>query len=176
MKTDDTKTIAETQYLNLVQRGTWFFAQRPSKISVVAIIPLTDDGKLVLVEQFRVPTNSNVIELPAGLAGDIPGQEDEPLETAARRELLEETGYEAGNLEYLTKVVSSAGLTDERVVLFLATDLVKTGEGGGDDSENIIVHEVNLEELPAWLKSAEEEGKDIDARVHGAMHWARMKK
>ena len=171
MNNQQPKTIAETKFLKLVERGTWSFVQRQSNVRIVAIVAVTDE-KLILVEQYRPPTNSRVIELPAGLAGDIAGQESETLQTAAQRELEEEAGYTAAQWQHLANVTSSAGLTDERVDIFLARQLQKTGTGGGDDSEDITVHEVPLVELENWLADRAKNGFDIDSRVFAALHWA----
>src|SRR5262245_16597959 len=114
----DLQILSEGKYIRLVRRGTWDFVQRRGISGVVAIVAVTDAGELVLVEQFRPPVNKRVIEVPAGLAGDIAGQEHEALTEAARRELLEETGYEARSMRYLAEGVASAGLTDETITLF----------------------------------------------------------
>ena len=172
MKNQQLKTIAETKFLKLVERGTWSFVQRQSDVRIVAIVAVTNNDELVLVEQYRPPTDSRVIELPAGLAGDIKGQESESLQTAAERELLEETGYTATKWQHLATVTSSSGLTDERVAVFLARDLEKTGSGGGDESEDITVHQIALTDLENWLSDRAHNGFDIDSRVFAAMHWA----
>ncbi len=173
MNSEPLKTIAETKFLRLVERGSWSFVQRQSEVRIVAVVAVTNDGKLILVEQYRPPTDSRVIELPAGLAGDIVGQESESLQIAAERELLEETGYSAAKWKPLTTVTSSAGLTDERVAIFLARELQKTGPGGGDESEDITVHEIPIAELETWLTDQAQNGFDIDSRVFAALHWAK---
>ena len=104
MNNQQLKTIAETKFLKLVERGTWSFVQRQSDVRIVAIVAVTNNDELVLVEQYRPPTDSRVIELPAGLAGDIQGQESESLQTAAGRELLEETGYTATKWQHLSLI------------------------------------------------------------------------
>ena len=169
----ETDIVAQTRFLNLVKRRSWVFVQRPKQIGVVAIAAITDDRKMILITQYRPPTNSIVIELPAGLAGDIAGQEDESLQTAAQRELLEETGYCAANWKQLATVASSAGMTDERVTMFLATSLVKTGAGGGDESEDITVHEVPLDEIQSWIDEKVKTGANVSARVYAALHFVR---
>jgi ADP-ribose pyrophosphatase len=169
--TDDFQILAETKYIRLVRRGNWAFAQRPNATAVVGIAAVTQAGKLLLVEQYRAPFDRRVIELPAGIAGDLEGQERESPETAARRELLEETGYEAGTLEQGPTLASSAGLTDETSVLFFARGVRKVGDGGGDGSENIQVHEIPLDNIEQWLREAAGCGRLIDSRVYAALHF-----
>ena len=172
MNKPEIEVVAETPFLRLVKRGKWSFAQRPTAVRVVAVVAVTDDEEIILVQQHRPPVDGEVIELPAGLAGDIAGEENETLETAARRELLEETGFTAKTWKQLATVTSSAGMTDERVTVFLARGLVKESAGGGVDSENIVVHQIALNQLESWLSDAAEKGMDIDSRVYSAIHWA----
>jgi ADP-ribose pyrophosphatase len=80
------------------------------------ILATTPDGDVLLVRQFREPLRASLLEIPAGLL-DVEG---ESPEGCARRELLEETGYEAGALRPLGQFFTSAGLTDERIILFAA--------------------------------------------------------
>jgi ADP-ribose pyrophosphatase len=164
-------TIAEGRHLRLVRRGTWEFVDRMKGTGVVAIVALTDDGRLVLVEQFRAPLERSVIELPAGVAGDRHGIEDESLEAAARRELLEETGYEAGAMEAVLTAATSAGITNEEIVFFVAGGVRRVGPGGGDETEDITVHTVPLPDLLAWTRRMQRErGVGVDAKVFtGAM-------
>jgi len=89
----------------------------------VAVVPLLADGRLVLVRQNRAPSESELLELPAGIK-DAEGEP--PLETA-QRELIEETGYRAGRIEPLTRFVNSAGCSNEEMEIFLATDLTFVG-------------------------------------------------
>ena len=168
------KTMAEGRFLRLVDSDTSEFVQRTRSSGVVCIVATTREHKLLLVEQFRPPLNASVIELPAGLAGDV-DDADESFETAARRELLEETGYEADEWIQLCDVVSSAGLTDEVVTVFRASELRKTGSGGGDESESIIVHEVDINSLTDWLARAARDGKCVDSRVYGSATFLQMR-
>ena len=140
----------------------------------MVIVAVTVARNLLLVEQFRRPLERRVIELPAGLAGDIAGSETELLAVAAQRELLEETGYEAAEMQYLTAGPTSAGLTDEVVTFFLATGLNKTGRGGGDDSEAIDVHEIPLASIRTWLDDRANEGLSIDPKVYAGLFFLAM--
>ena len=95
------QVLGQGKYLRLLVKGTWEYTERVGVSGIVGIVPVTDAGELVMVEQFRMPLGRRVVELPAGLAGDIEGQRDEALESAAARELEEETGYRAGRLQRL---------------------------------------------------------------------------
>ena len=165
------ETLHAGRFLSLVRRGHWEFATRNGANGVVALVAVTDDAKLVLVDQIRPPLGKRVIELPAGLSGDISGAESESLTTAARRELLEETGYEAQQVRLLTEGPSSAGLTDEMISFYLMTGLTKTGDGGGDASEDIVVHEVPLTALPVWLEARRRAGWAIDPKIYVGLFW-----
>lgn len=159
------------RYLGIRERDGWEYATRTNATGVVVVVAVTDRRELVLVEQFRVPINAQVIELPAGLVGDH-GDADEPVARAAHRELWEETGFRAGHLEHLFNCPSSAGMSDERLDIFLATDLVREGPGGGDASEDIQVHLVPLDEVNGWLANALQTGKALDPKIYAALYWA----
>ncbi len=165
------ETLHAGRHLSLVRRGHWEFATRHGATGVVGLIAVTDDAKMLLVEQLRPPLGKRVIELPAGLSGDIAGEEAESLATAAQRELLEETGYEAQEVRLLTEGPSSAGLTDEMISFFLMTGLTKTGAGGGDASEDILVHEVPLAAMPEWLEERRQSGWAIDPKIYVGLFW-----
>jgi ADP-ribose pyrophosphatase len=165
----DDRILAETKYLRLVDRRGWSFVQRCNNTGIVGIVAATRDGRLLLVEQYRPPLARNVIELPAGLVGDAGNPGETPL-AGARRELLEETGYEAERWTYLFDGVSSGGLSDESISLFLAEGLSRVAEGGGDASEDITVHEIPLEEVEGWLRAREADGCAVDFRVYVALY------
>jgi ADP-ribose pyrophosphatase len=163
------KVLFEGRHVRLVKRGQWEYAERKSVTGIVGIVAVTDDGKLVLVEQYRPPVGRSVIELPAGLAGDDAAHEGEALEQAARRELLEETGYEAARMEYACAGAASAGITSEIISMYLASGLRKTGPGAGDGSEKITVHEVPLDQVHPWLQQQAGLGKVVDLKVFAGM-------
>jgi len=167
-----TEVLGEGRFTRLVRERGWEYVERKNTSGIVIIIALTDAGELLLVEQHRPPVGSRVVELPAGLAGDIAGQEDEPLSAAAERELVEETGYSASALVELTAGPLSAGLSTEVVTVFGAVDVVKVGDGGGDHTEDIAVFPVPLAEVPEFLDARVAAGAMIDPKVYSALWFA----
>lgn len=165
------RVLAETKYLQLIQHEHWTYARRPNSIEAVGVLAVTDDQHIIFVEQYRIPVSGCVIELPAGLVGDDPTHDAETLEDAARRELLEETGYEAGRLELIVDGVSSAGLSDESVHLMRACDLTRRHAGGGVENESITVHKVPLCEAAGWLSKQRQSGKQIDFKVYAGLYF-----
>jgi ADP-ribose pyrophosphatase len=167
------KTILhEGRFLRLVKLGHWEYAERNSAQGAVVIVAITDERKLLFTEQHRIPMAKAVIELPAGLVGDIPGEEDEAWAEAARRELLEETGYDARRIQFLTHGPVSAGFGTETVSFFLAKGLRKIGQGGGVDGEDIRVHEVPLDRAEAWLRKQVRGGLLVDPKVYAGLFFA----
>tara|TARA_R110000850_G_scaffold175640_4_gene301402 strand:- start:1104 stop:1664 length:561 start_codon:yes stop_codon:yes gene_type:complete len=174
MPKDDSTIVHKGRFLTYCQTsGNWEYVTRTNARGAVAILAVTDDKLVVLTEQYRPPVGRRVIELPAGLAGDIPLQEDEPLLSAAKRELKEETGYEAKNWSLLSEGPSSAGLTDEFVSLFYATGLTRMTEGGGDASEDIKVHFVHQMDVPKWCRDRQSEGLYVDFKIFASLYLAR---
>jgi len=168
-----TKSLHKGRFLAMFERGGWEYVDRVGASGVVVILAVTDANELVLVEQHRVPVGASVIELPAGLAGDLPDARDEDFREAARRELLEETGYEAENIEFLCEGPPSAGLTSEIQTLLRATGIRKTGPGGGDESEDITVHTIALDQLDDWLSGAMQRGCLIDPKIYAGLYFLR---
>jgi ADP-ribose pyrophosphatase len=167
------RVLAETRYLRLLDRDGWFFVERPNASGVAVIVAVTNEGRLLLVEQFRPALNQTVIELPAGLAGDDHQHASEPLEVAARRELLEETGYSCQTMEALVTCASAPGLASEVMTLFRASGLTRQGPGGGVSDENIVVHEVPLGEVHAWLKARADAGALVAIKVYAGLYFLR---
>lgn len=173
MTQDDVSTLAQGRFLRLVRRGTWEYAERINARGAAAIVAVTDEGRLVLVEQPRPALGRPVIELPAGLVGDEEGMEEEAMEVAAGRELVEETGFEAARVELVAEGPTSPGLTSECIALFVATGLKRVGSGGGTESEDITVYEVPLAEVEAFLREQSDRGRAIDLKVYAGLHFAR---
>jgi len=158
------------RYLSLLENSGWEYTSRSNASGVVVIIAVTDREEIVLVEQHRPPVGRSVIELPAGLVGDVHDVNESKLEAAAR-ELQEETGFEAERLELLMEAPSSAGMTDEIVTFVLASGLHRTGPGGGDDSEDIRVHVVPLLQADDWLKAQADDGTLLDPKIFAGLYW-----
>ena len=161
--------LHEGKYLGLYQRGSWEFALRPNASACVGILPITDAREIILVEQWRVPTQSRVIEIPAGLVGDEPEFAGESLADCAGRELLEETGYRAGKITELIASPTSAGMTPEITHLFAATELIKEHAGGGVEGENITVHCVPFSESNRFLAQKQAEGMHVDFKIYASI-------
>ena len=160
------EVLGAGKWLRLRKVGKWEWVQRVNATGVAGLYAFTDDDEVVLVQQPRAPLgNARVLEIPAGLVGDIVGQEHEAMELAALRELVEETGYEAGELREIVEVPSSPGITEETITLYVARNLKKVGEGGGDDSEDIEVILVPMAEFHQYIVGQIALGTVIDPKV-----------
>lgn len=160
--TDPIETVWEGKFIAAKRQGKWEFVSRTRGVSA-AVILAVDDGHVLLVEQPRVPLGRNCLELPAGLVGD--GDEGEAADVAATRELEEETGYRAERMVDLGRFHASPGMSSEGFTLLRAEGLTKTGEGGGTEHENIIVHRVRLEDVPRFVEAKRAEGVAIDVKM-----------
>lgn len=151
----------------------WESFERVNCKGIVAIVPVTDDGEVLLIRQFRPPVNGYVIEFPAGLS-----EREDYLEETARRELLEETGYSARNMIYLTEGPLSSGASGEILTVFLARGLALNqvqGQGIGrrDETEEIEVLKVPINELYQRLSELRSKGNFIDLKIYGLLELAK---
>jgi len=153
------------RFITARKRGRWEYVSRARGIRAAVILAIDCDQHVLLVEQFRVPLGRRCIELPAGLIGDDEGKAGEDATAAAARELEEETGYRAGRIEALGEFWSSPGMVSESFTLLRAHDLVRVGDGGGTDSEDITVHRVPLARLAERIAAWRAEGLAIDVRL-----------
>ena len=141
--------------------GQWEYVTRTTSsgaVCIVATIP-GDEPQIVLVRQFRPPINGECIELPAGLidSGEAP-------ETAALRELEEETGCQGKLLEVGPPVYPSCGLTDESVT-YVRVEVTERGEARPEADEAITVLTLPLKNLKKELSGLHDLGFAIDARL-----------
>ena len=167
------------KFLRFCTDDTFEFVERVNAKSVVAVIATTDvivsgcvkpDRQYILTEQYRKAVDRMVIDIPAGLCGDI---HTETTTIAALREMAEEVGYSAQNINWVARYPTTAGLTNETVEYFLCTNAYKISEGGGEPGtdEKIIVHTPSLWAIDTWLKDQIAAGKMIDPKVYVGLHF-----
>ena len=170
-KTISTERIYEGKILNLrrdlvtVRGNKTAYREIIEHNGAVAVAALKEDGKMIMVRQFRKVGEKAVLEIPAG---KIEKGED-PYE-AAVRELQEETGYTAGKMELLASFYSSIGYSTEKICLYLAADLTP-GDTDFDESEAIDIEEYDLKDLKEMVL----QGKIEDAKSISAVLMACMK-
>ena len=158
------QTLYEGAWLRLVRIGQWESCERThGQGMAVIVIAVTPDDEVLFVEQFRVPLGARTIEMPAGLVGD--DHAEDTLVDAARRELIEETGWSPGRVDVLLTGPTSSGMSNERIAFVRARELARVGAGGGVDDENIIVHAVPRARAPAWLMQKRAEGYELDLKL-----------
>ena len=119
------KILATGKHLQMVSIGGWEYVERVGSSGVVCIVAVTEANEIVLTEQFRRSVAARVIDLPAGLIGDGNDSRDEQATVAGRRELIEETGYDAARFK-VCESPTSPGLTSKLVVFVRATGLKKS--------------------------------------------------
>lgn len=164
MTNDEERIVWQGRFVVAKTRGKWEYVSRARNIRA-AVILAVEDGHVLLVEQYRVPLGRICIELPAGLIGDDDGAADESAESAAGRELEEETGYRAARIETIGEFWSSPGMVSESFTLLRASGLTSVGPGGGTEGENITVHRVPLAGLEDFLATRRAMGNAIDVRL-----------
>jgi len=149
------------KYIRVVREGTWEYVERCGGVHAVVILA-EHDGKVVLVEQFRVPLGRRCLELPAGLVGD---EDDKGVEETAIKELEEETGFTAERIEVLGEFFSSPGMVAEGFTLVRAHGLRRISDGGGNEHEEIEVHLVPRSEIANFVAQKRAEGCAIDVKM-----------
>jgi ADP-ribose pyrophosphatase len=147
---------------------TWEALERLGIGGIVVMVAVTPSGNVILEKQFRPPVGREVLELPAGLV-----EPDESMEVAAKRELIEETGWSAGKLAFLAEGPISTGASTEALRAYLCTDLDYVGKNGGDDNEIIEVIEVPIQHAQEYLRNAQAKGTLIDLKVFGLVELAK---
>jgi ADP-ribose pyrophosphatase len=173
------KTICEGRFLRFVAAAyadssgatrEWEFFERVNCQGIVVIVPVTDGKEVLLIRQFRPPVNNYVVEFPAGL-----NDKGETLEEAARRELLEETGYSAKEMIFLTEGPLSSGASAEILTAYLAKGLAFRGIGERDETEEIEVLRIPIDDLFRKLSFFETQGDYVDLKILGLLTLATKK-
>ena len=158
--------VWQGRFITTKRDGKWEYVSRSRDIEAAVIVAIDEDEEgrhILLVEQYRVPLGAWCIELPAGLVGD--DHAGEAIRVAAARELEEETGYRAEHLTLIGRFASSPGMVSETFTLVKADGLDKVGAGGGIEDEDIIVHRVKLEDVPAFIAGKRADGAMIDVKL-----------
>ena len=138
--------VEELEYLN---GNKLIYREHVKAGNASVILPITDDNKVIMIQEPRTPIGKVILALPAGMI-----EEGEEADKAAIRELEEETGYLASNIEFLREYHPSVGYSDEKIKIYLATNMKKTKQHL-DDGEDINVVEVPFEDLIKMLDKNE---------------------
>ena len=152
----------EGKFVRAMRRGKWEYASRTNDIRAVVILA-EYEGKVILIDQPRVPLDIRCVELPAGLVGD--DDPDATVESAAVKELEEEAGFTAERVERLGDFHASPGMLSESFTLVRAHGVRRIGEGGGDDNEDIAVHLIARPDIPNFIEQKRAEGFAIDVKL-----------
>ena len=152
----------EGKFVRAMKRERWEYASRTRDIRAVVILA-EYGGKVILIDQPRVPVGSRCLELPAGLVGDE--DPDATIEGTAVKELQEETGFTAERIERLGDFHASPGMVSESFTLVRAHGVRRIGDGGGDEHEDIRVHLVARADIPAFIEEKRAEGFAVDVKL-----------
>lgn len=159
--------VHEGRHLNFRIKGHWEYAERRHCHGAAGVVALTDDDHIILISQYRPPIDRECVELPAGIVD--PGESEEE---AVRRELLEETGYEAASVRKACSGATSAGLSSECMSIFVADGCHRVAEGGGvDDDEAITTWKVPLADLDRWLEDQRRQGREIALTLYAGLRF-----
>ena len=149
----------EGKYIRVLTRGGWEYVERCGGVGAVVILA-EYDGKVILVEQSRVPLGGRIcLELPAGLVGD---EDDKSVEETAVKELEEETGFTADRIERLGQFFSSPGMVAEGFDLVKAHGVRPCGEAV---EEGIEVHLVERDQIARFVAQRRAAGRAIDVKL-----------
>ncbi len=124
-----------------------------------AVVPVDEQGRLIMVRQYRNALERYTLEIPAGGLNS----EEEPTKEAAERELAEETGYRAENLEFLISIYTTVAFCNEKIDIYVATGLT-AGKQHLDEDEFVDVKTYSLDELVQKIYAGEiQDAKTISA-------------
>ena len=168
----ETKTIYDNPWIKVTQSdvlnpkgGKGIYGVVSFKNKAIGIVPVDKDGYTYLVGQYRYTLNEYTWEIPEGGG---PMNEDPLL--AAKRELKEETGFEAANWKMIGRIHTSNSVTDEEGFLYLATDL-KAGQSEPEETEELSIKKIHLKEVVDLIM----DGKITDSlTIAGILKAARL--
>ncbi len=151
----------------------WEAVERINCKGIVAVVPVTANNEFLFIRQFRPVVNNFVVEFPAGL-----NDKNEKLIDAARRELIEETGYTSDNFIFLCEGPISSGMSTEILSVFLAKDIFPASDDlkkqhPSDESEDIEIIKIPASEIYRILKELKDKGNFIDIKVYGLIEMAK---
>jgi ADP-ribose pyrophosphatase len=152
----------EGKYIRALKRGRWEYVSRVGDVRAVVIMA-EFEGKTILIEQERIAVGGRCLELPAGLVGDE--DPNATVEETAVKELEEETGFTAERVERLGDFHASPGMVSESFTLVRADGVTRSGEGGGNEHEDIKVHLVARADIPTFVEQKRAEGYAIDVKL-----------
>lgn len=167
----DITTLHRGEFLALQRDGRWEYVGRVNARGAAFVLAMTAACEIVLVEQYRVPLHARCIELPAGIVGD---HGDESAAVTALRELEEETGFVGARAEPLLRGPTAPGMSCEMIDFYLVRDAHRVGPGGGapDEGEDITVHVVPLQQVPAFLQAQLAAGLRVEPRIYAGLWFA----
>jgi ADP-ribose pyrophosphatase len=178
----DKKTVWEGRFIRILlleyrdDKGNvrrWEAVERVNCDGIVAVIPITKEGEILMIRQFRPALNSYVIEFPAGL-----NDKGETLVDAARRELIEETGYTSETFELLVEGPVSSGLSTEVLTVYLAREATPATPSLRErhpieETEDIEVIRTPLMSAYATIEEFRGRGDAADLKIYGFIELAR---
>ncbi|HDK7167616.1 TPA: NUDIX hydrolase [Clostridium botulinum] len=165
-KTLEEEEIYKGKIINVVKQrvklpnGKESFREIVKHPGAVAILAYKDEDTVLLIKQFRKAIDKDIFEIPAGKI-----EKGEDIESSALRELEEETGYKAKKMEYLGKIVTSPGFSDEYIYIYKAFNLCKGKDDLEDEDEFIDLMEISIDKLKEYIK----DGKVIDGKTISAV-------
>lgn len=167
---NNVETLGTGRFLELVSKNGWEYIRRTNCRGIAVIVALTQHDEILLVQQYRPPIGQNSLELPAGLIDDGEGENGESALEAAKRELLEETGYIAEHWHMGLSGPGGAGASSDILNFFIATGARKVAGGGGDSTEKIVVHAVARDGINGWLAEKQRQGLPVDPKIYAGLY------
>lgn len=143
-----------------IPNGQVSFREYCRHMGAVCVVPVTDEGEIICVRQYRYAVGRTVLEIPAG---KLDSKDEIPLE-AAIRELREETGAVAKKITYMGEYFSSPAILDERIYMYLAEEL-EFGDTDPDEDEFIETVKIPVDELVGMIMR----GEIIDGKTQAAV-------